>query len=278
MGALIHNKQKEVQKLIEANINVLLEGEAGSGKTTILKNIAKDLNLIFYSTPMTRQTTLNSLLGFISINGVYVPSVLRKAVEFGGLMLLDEIDAGDPNVLLSLNSLENGYLAFPDGIVDVHNDFRLCATSNPADEHQKYTGRSKLDAATLDRFDIVYIERDPLLEAKLTCKLTALEMGVMRDTLEDFSVSKSLTRRDSIRFYKRKQIGLAEDYAKILLGNTTHMYDKYCSELEKQVPKPQTHVSQNDCTTIDELWELVEKESTYRQWVAMDSTPNNEKD
>ena len=69
-----HEDYDEVKRLVEAGIVVLLESEAGSGKTTLLKGVAKDLGLDFYSVPMTKQTTLNALLGFKSINGNYVSS------------------------------------------------------------------------------------------------------------------------------------------------------------------------------------------------------------
>jgi len=88
--------------------------------------VAEELKYKFFSVSMTRQTTLSSLIGFKNINGDYVRTQLRDAVEFGGLLLLDEIDAGDPNVLLCLNTLENGFMSFPDLIVQKHPDFRLC--------------------------------------------------------------------------------------------------------------------------------------------------------
>ena len=102
-----HSKYNEVYTLVKHNINVLLTGPAGSGKTTILKTIAEDLGLDFYVVSMTRQTTLNALLGFISINGTYIPSTFRQAIEQGGMFLMDELDAEDPNTILSLNTIEN---------------------------------------------------------------------------------------------------------------------------------------------------------------------------
>jgi len=248
-----HNKFNEIHKLIKNNIPVLLTGEAGSGKTTIIKNIAKDLDLPFYSIAMTKQTTLNALLGFISIDGTYIPSQLRKAVENGGLMLLDEIDAGDPNTLLCLNTLENGYLAFPDGIIHAHKDFRLCATANPQDEHNFYTGRSKLDGATLDRFDIITIERDKNLEEFLTCELTVKQIHIMRELLIENGVSNKISMRDSIRFFKRKAINLASDYEKTLLKNDD-LYIQYKEEAAKLKP---LITNQAECKTIDELWTTI---------------------
>ena len=186
------------------------------------------------------------------------PSQLRKAVEHGGLMLLDELDAGDPNVLLCLNTLENGYLAFPDGIVNTHPEFRLCATANPSDEHQLYTGRSKLDGATLSRFDKVLIPRDPDLETLLTDKATSQEIQIMRNVLEDNNISKVLSMRDTIRLYKRKEIGLADDYEVSLLSDDL-LVKEYNTRLKKTRPKPTK--TQSECNSIDELWEVVIVES-----------------
>ena len=252
-----HKKQDEISTLIKANISVLLEGQKGCGKSTILKNIAKDLEMDFYTISMTKQTTLNALIGFLSINGTYIPSQLRKAVEFGGLMLLDELDAGDPNVILCLNTLENGYLAFPDGIIEAHKDFRLCATSNPAGEHQMYTGRSKLDAATLDRFDVVWVDRDPQLEIILTDNNTYREVTLMRKVLSDNNMSKVLSMRDTIRLHKRKSIGLAKGYEATLLGETS-LVTSYLEKLKAERPIPDA--SQADCESIDHLWEIINAE------------------
>jgi len=254
-----HSKYEEVKTLVSHNINVLLTGTAGSGKTTILKTIAEDLGLDFHAVSMTRQTTLNALLGFISINGTYIPSTFRQAVEHGGMMLFDEIDAADPNTILSLNTIENGFVAFPDKAVQVHPDFRWVATANPQNAHHIYTGRSKLDAATLDRFDIVEIPLDEDLERTLTCVDTHAEIKIMRTILEENNSSTSLSMRDSIRYFKRKQIGLADNYHISLLQNEDYLSAYYNKLAILRPPKPK---QQSECATIDELWDTILKEKT----------------
>ena len=127
---LHHEKYEEVKTILDANLSPLLIGEKGSGKTTIIIQAAEELKLKFYCISMTRQTTLSSLIGFKNIDGKYIPTLLREAIDGGGVLLLDEINAGDPNVLLCLNTIENGFMSFPDKRVEVHSDFRLCATAN----------------------------------------------------------------------------------------------------------------------------------------------------
>jgi len=251
-----HHKFDEVVTLVNANIPVLLTGEKGSGKTTVAMQVAEHLKLPFFSMSMTRQTTLSHLLGFISVNGTYVPSQLRDAADNGGAFLLDELDAGDANVLLCLNTIENGYLSFPDGVVQLHENFRLLATSNPQDQHEHYVGRSKLDAATLDRFDKLDIDHDSELEKSLVDLDVYSHIQAMRDVMKEVNISTVVSMRDTIRYQKRKNLDLLKDYMYRLSGKSDLVYDKYLKAIAS-MPK---HSNQSECKTLDELYALLQTE------------------
>ena len=248
-----HNKFDEITTLVNAGIAVLLTGEKGSGKTTLAKQTAEHLNLPFYCVSMTRQTTLSHLMGFVNVNGEYIPSQLRKAADGGGIYLLDEIDAGDANVLLSLNTIENGYLSFPDGIVDLHEDFRLMATANPQDKHQHYVGRNKLDLATLDRFDIVNIDHDVKLEQTLVDNEVFAHINLMRTILAEHNSSVVVSIRDSLRYQKRKELGLVNGFMKRIAGDNPLVFEEYENRV-RSIPK---YTDQAECNTVDELWDLM---------------------
>ena len=252
-----HVKYDEVRTLVNAGIPVLLTGEKGSGKTTLAMQIAEALELPFFSMSMTRQTTLSHLLGFLSVNGNYVPSQLRDCAENGGVYLLDEIDAADANVLLSLNTIENGFISFPTGIVELHKDFRLMATANPQNEHEFYVGRTKLDAATLDRFDIVDIDRDEHLEKSLVDPDTYRRIELVRRCLREVNSSIKVSMRDSMRYQTRKELGLLDGFMYRLVDKTDLVYEKYEQYLET-MPK---HSDQSECTSFDELVDLVKIQS-----------------
>ena len=248
-----HSKHYETTTLVEAGVSVLLTGERGTGKTTLVKDVANTLNLTFFSMSMTRQTTLSHLLGFMNVNGIYIPSQLRTAAESGGVFLLDEIDASDPNVILCLNTIENGYIAFPDKVVDIHADFRLLATSNPQDNHRDYNGRAKLDAATLDRFDIINIEKDDILEQSLVDFHTYSHIELVRECLEEVNSPVYISMRDSIRFQKRKELGLLDSFVERLLSKETLALEKYEARKSK-IPKVR---NVDECKTLLDVWEHV---------------------
>ena len=250
---MLHHKFDEVLTLVQASIPVLLTGSKGTGKTTLAMQVAEHLKYTFFSMSMTRQTTLSHLLGFINVNGKYIPSQLYKAVTEGGVFLLDEIDAGDANVLLCLNTIENGYVAFPEGIVNLHKNFRLLASSNPKNAHDSYVGRNKLDAATLDRFDIIDINRDDDLEKSLVDEDVYGHISTLRKILKESNSSIDVSMRDAMRYQNRKTLDLLEGYVFRLLGENQLLYDNYLSS----IPKTAKHTKQEECNTVEDLWDLM---------------------
>lgn len=267
-----HGQFNYIVKVIEAGMNVLLTGVAGTGKTTVIKQAAEHLGLQFSSYSMTKQTSVNALLGFKSINGTYIPSEFRKAYEEGHIFLLDELDAADANVLLCLNTLENGYISFPDGIIHGHENFRLCATANPQDSHSIYTGRSKLDFSTLDRFYAIELERDSNLELLLTSQQTVDVIEAARSILKSQGSSIQVTMRDAIRVQKLYELGLDESpIEKVVfntdknLRNTFRQKYKEIQEANEQVRKEEERrareaaKTQIDAEIFDRFWEKIAK-------------------
>jgi MoxR-like ATPase len=157
-----------------ARIPAMLVGPAGSGKTTAGRQVAETLGLSFTSESCNPQMTKWDVMGFVGPNGNYVPGVMREAFEHGGVVLLDEMDASNPAVLVSINMLASvsvgETVTFPDGAdVPRHPDFILIAGANTFGDGAsgEYVGREQLDAATLDRFACVEWGYDETLERAL---------------------------------------------------------------------------------------------------------------
>jgi MoxR-like ATPase len=155
---------------VRANVPVYLAGPAGSGKTTLAKQVAGALALSCNIMSFCAQTSKSDLLGFIDATGHYQSSSFRHTFENGGLFLFDEIDAANPNILTLLNSaIANRECTFPDRPekpVTASPNFRVIAAANTLGRGGRgdYTGRLQLDAATLDRFAVIECEYDESLE------------------------------------------------------------------------------------------------------------------
>jgi MoxR-like ATPase len=171
-AGVAHQEFETLVRLLSLKQNVYLAGPAGSGKTESAHKASDALGLAFYPTSVSQQTSKSDLFGYINPGtGVLVRTPFRNAYENGGVFLLDEIDAGNPNVLVSINSaISNGGASFPDGYVKKHIDFRAVASANTwgygAD--RQYVGRNQLDSATLDRFAKVSWDYDESFELAIT--------------------------------------------------------------------------------------------------------------
>ena len=165
---VMHHKFPLLAAAVAAGVNVMLVGPAGSGKTTAAVKAAEMLNIPFYGTG-----AINSeykLTGFIDAQGRIVSTAFRRAFEFGGLFLFDEIDASLPGALLAFNAaLANDWMDFPDANVKRHPDFRVIAGANTfgTGADRQYVGRNQLDAASLDRYAVIDWGYDEALEASL---------------------------------------------------------------------------------------------------------------
>lgn len=262
-----HERFEYVKKVVDYGLSVLLTGTAGTGKTTIAMQIAEDLKRPFSSMSLTKQSSMASIIGYKMMNGEYCASSFRTAYEEGHVFLLDELDAADSNVLLVLNTLENGFVAFPDKIVKGHKDFRLIATANPQDEHSIYTGRSKLDFSTMDRYYEIKLPRDPKLEENLTSSETVVQIAAARELLAEQGSSIQVTMRDAIRVHKLTGLGLDESpIEKVVFAKDStllNIYKQRAAEIAEKLEAKrladekkakEDAKSQHDMVSLDTLW------------------------
>lgn len=163
-----HKALEDVLLMVVAGTSPYLVGPAGSGKTTLAEQIAKVLGKPFYLA--SRVTSEYKLTGFVDAQGKTVRTAFREAYEHGGVFLFDEVDASDAEALNSFNAALAGQWAdFPDGMVARHKDFVAIAAGNTFGRgaDRQYVGRTQLDAATLDRFQVYEVDYDEQLEVRL---------------------------------------------------------------------------------------------------------------
>lgn len=172
--------------------NVLLCGPRGSGKTTLAAQVAESLGLPFASLTVTAGASETWLLGR-TMAGSYQSAPFCDLYEKGGVFLLDEIDAADPNWALTLNTaLENGHFTNPISgrTLTRHPDFFVvaCSNTNMRGGDMKYTGRSRQDAALVERFFPMGIEYNEELEKRL---VDSELCAILHDARSALAASKS---------------------------------------------------------------------------------------
>jgi len=167
IAGVLHNRFEDILQTVSAGVHAYLVGSAGTGKSTIGKQVADSLNVPFASKSVSGQTPESSLVGYMAGGGNYVGTEFRRIFEFGGVFLLDEVDNGNPNVLNVLNSaLANDSMAFADGMVSRHENFVAIATANTYGNGAtaEYVGRNPIDKAFLNRFATIDIDIDERVE------------------------------------------------------------------------------------------------------------------
>lgn len=170
LDGIQHKNFEHLIRVVHSNTPVMLVGPAGTGKSHAAEQVAEAMGLDFYAMSVGAQTSKSDIIGYMDAMQNYVRTVFRNAYENGGLFLLDEIDAGNSNVLIQLNAaLANNYMSFPDGMIRRHSDFRMVASANTfgLGASRQYVGRNQLDAATLDRFVVLLWDIDDNLEQSL---------------------------------------------------------------------------------------------------------------
>ncbi|MGE5608190.1 MAG: AAA family ATPase [Bacillota bacterium] len=161
----VRPEYETITKAVATGENTMLFGPAGCGKTHLCGQIAQGLGIRFAFCSLTAGITESRLVGrFIPLGAhgefKYCPAQFVDFYKNGGLFLLDEMDAADPNVLLAINAaLANGHMETPnpeEPVIYRHKDFHCMAAANTwghgAD--RMYVGRNQLDAASLDRFQV----------------------------------------------------------------------------------------------------------------------------
>jgi hypothetical protein len=172
IDGLVHRQYPQILTWLRANVPVWLWGAPGAGKTHLARQLAQALSVEPYVMSIDETTTANKLLGFQNlVSGEYVKGWLYRPYKEGGLVLIDEIDTGNPGIIAGLNALlANDHYMFPNGeTVDRNPNFRVVAAANTngTGAVAGFTARQRLDAATLNRFAVVEFVYDEGLELAL---------------------------------------------------------------------------------------------------------------
>lgn len=219
-----HKCLPDVLERVAAGVPVLLVGPSGSGKTHLARQIATSLKLPFSFNSMSEGVSEASLLGRMlpqeDGTWAYQESPFVKAYRDGGVHLLDEIDAADPNLMVTVNAaIANGVLSLPfSGMppIERHRDCVLIAAANTFGNgaSRQYVGRNQLDAATVNRFTMGTVEMDYDQELERALAIATLTLDRADRLLTwAWAVREAISRNKLSRILSTRNI---EDAARLM--------------------------------------------------------------
>ena len=158
---------RDVAEAIEHNERAFLYGPSGTGKSSLVREIAAMVRRPVRRVSLNGETSVADFIGHWTVNGdketVFVKGILPQAMQDGYILQLDEVDAMQPEVGFILQQIlePHGHLLLTDTGEDItpHADFRLVATANTlgfgSDSGLYASGTHVLNFSWLDRWDVV---------------------------------------------------------------------------------------------------------------------------
>lgn len=188
---VVEGQHRDFARLLDAidlRDPVILTGPPGTGKSYAANAAATVLSMDYGEISVGPTMTESRLLGYQDATGRYVKTQFRARYEEGGVFLLDEADNGSGAVIAVLNNaMANARCAFPDKLIDMHEDFVLVVAANTVGHGatREYLGRQGFDGPFRDRLTFIDWQIDEVLERNMA-HAAAVSYGVMSEQAEDW--------------------------------------------------------------------------------------------
>jgi len=191
---------------------VFVHGSHGSGKSTHVEQVAARLNWPCVRVNLDGHISRSDLLGKDTVvleDGKQItkfkPGILTWAMQNPVALVLDEYDAGRPDVMFVLQRVLEfeGKLTLPEEniVIEPHPAFRIFATANTiglGDASGQYAGTQPINQAQLDRWHLVtelgHFSKETECAIVLD-KVTALATESGRKFVADMVLFADLTRQ-----------------------------------------------------------------------------------
>jgi MoxR-like ATPase len=215
----------EIYHLVRSRVNVLLTGPAGCGKSRMAEEIAKGLEVDFHAISFSGGMRYAQVFGTTQLKdgeSEWKPAELLEAIQKPGVILLDEVFAGDPDVLLGVNSMlepNSRKILTPIGEIAVHDECRFIGAANTSGRtiSRQYTGAQRSDDSLLDRFVQENVDYEPKTERKIleklgvemtTAELLAEKLRDLREKIKSSNIPFDASTRRLISAARIKLSGI----------------------------------------------------------------------
>ena len=197
---------EQVSIAISKSMPVLLIGETGTGKTSLVRHLACMTNNAFVRVNHNGGTTIEELVGrWVAVGGetVWVDGLLVEAMKKGWWILADEINAASAEINFVYHSVldDDGRIVLVEKgneVVIPHPNFRFFGAMNPPTE---YAGTKELNKALMSRFVVVKVDfPNPKIEEKILVDRTGIEPDVAERMVRCAAEIRINHQKEQIRF------------------------------------------------------------------------------
>lgn len=170
---LLQSFTSDVCNDIQERKNVFLIGHTGTGKTSLITQLAALIGQPVIRVNLKQQTTVSDFVGCWTVKAgetVFNYGVLPRAMKEGFWVILDEVDYAEPSILCALNSVldRQSSLTLTEKdyeVITPHANFRIFATANAAGQMSEYRhlyqGTNLMNEAFLRRWNVYKVDYLP---------------------------------------------------------------------------------------------------------------------
>jgi len=264
---------EQVAIAIAHHMPVLLIGETGTGKTSLVRHLASKTNNAFVRVNHNGGTTIEDIAGRWVINKdgetVWLDGILIEAMKKGFWFLADEINAASAEVNFIYHSLldDDGRVLLAEKgneVVIPHPNFRFFGAMNPPAE---YAGTKELNKALISRFMVVQVDFPaPKTEQKILMERTGIEEDVAERMVRFAGEVRVNHAKEQIRF-------VLSTRDLLMWGMMYKVYKKYMLSAEMSIINK---IPQDDYESVKDMLTLNFKELDKDPVVAVGATGTEE--
>lgn len=230
VGKIIVGQHEIIEFIIIALLcdgHILLEGVPGVAKTTMVKTVAKILELDFKRIQFTPDLLPSDLIGTLIYNQKTGDFETKKGPLFSNLILADEVNRAPAKVQSALlESMQERQITIGSTTYPLEKPFLVFATQNPI-EHE---GTYNLPEAQIDRFMFKLVVNHPSEEEE---KEIVKNAGAEKKLSRIFNKKKLFEMQDLTKKIYRDELIL--DYITRIVAATRRPQNYELSELQPYI-------------------------------------------